>query len=369
MRHSVMRASLYSAVCGLALLPAGCNRAAQPGRADSGEQTVAVVARAVESGRLRSSVRASGTVVPAPGAEFLVSAPEPARVVEVGKEEGAPVASGDLLVRFELPSAMRDIARLGADLAGAEAELERARATQSRARDFVGRGLIPRIELDAADRALADAQAAVERARTIETAAAAAAAKAIVRAPFDGIIAARLHNPGDLVQGTGTDPVLRLIDPRRLEIAAFVAAADASRVVPGATARTTSPIDGRVVRLIVTPVAAAPQRAADGTIPVRLEFAEPQTELPVNARVEVDIDAEERDGVIFVVPEAVVMQSGQPFVFVAAGDRAERRAVTTGLSEGQRIEITSGVAVGDLVITQGQIGLVNGARITAAISR
>jgi RND family efflux transporter MFP subunit len=364
-----MRGFVCAAACGLLLAGAGCRREAPAEQAARAEQTVAVVARAAEVGSLRTIVRASGTVVPAAGAEFLATAPEPARVVEVGKEAGAAVASGDLLVRFELPSAIRDVARLGADLASTEAELERARVAQARAREFAERGLIPRIERDAADRAFADAQAAVERARTVESAAAAAADKAIVRAPFDGIVAARLHNPGDLVQGAGTDPVLRVVDPRRLEIGAFVAAADAARVLPGATARTISPTDGRIIRLMVTPHAAAPRPAADGTVPVRLEFAEPITDLPVDTRVEVDIDADERTNVVFVAPEAVLMENGQAFVFVANADRAERRTITTGLADEQRIEVTSGLAAGDLVITQGHIGLTNGERITAAISR
>ena len=41
--------------------------------------------------------------------------------------------------------------------------------------------------------------------------------RATVRATFDGVVAKRMHNPGDLVEATSGDPVLRIIDPRRLE--------------------------------------------------------------------------------------------------------------------------------------------------------
>ena len=42
------------------------------------------------------------------------------------------------------------------------------------------------------------------------------------------------HNPGDLVEATSADPVLRIIDPRRLEVVAAVPFADASRITVGA---------------------------------------------------------------------------------------------------------------------------------------
>ena len=44
-----------------------------------------------------------------------------------------------------------------------------------------------------------------------------------------------------------------------------------------------SPVDGRMVRLIVSPRASTPQPLGDGTVPARLEFAE-LAEIPVNHR-------------------------------------------------------------------------------------
>ena len=66
------------------------------------------------------------------------------------------------------------------------------------------------------------------------------AGRATVRATFDGIVARRMHNPGDLVEATASDPVLRVIDPRRLEVVAAVPLADAPRVEVGAPAHLTA---------------------------------------------------------------------------------------------------------------------------------
>jgi multidrug efflux pump subunit AcrA (membrane-fusion protein) len=54
---------------------------------------------------------------------------------------------------------------------------------------------------------------------------------------------------------------------------------------------------------------------------------------------------------------------------VANGSKAERRVVTTGIQDEQRVEITSGVRAGELVIRRGHVGLADGAAISVATER
>ena len=317
-----------------------------------------------ERAGIRAVVRAAGVVTPAEGAEFLVVAPEPARIAEIAKAQGDIVKSGDVLVRFDLPSAAQEVARLDADLAAAEALLENARVNQQRVADFVDRGLVARRDREIADRELADAQAALERVRSMHARAVDAAGRAIVRAPFDGIVAGRQHNPGDIVLSASTDPVLRIVDPRRLDLVALVGAADISRVVPGATARvagpeTSMPIGLKVLRRL------ADRATPDGSLPFLLVFDNP-VQLPVDTRVDVEIDAEERTDAVLVSAEAVIQDGAETVVMIAAGSSAERRVVTTGIRNDDRIEVTSGVRAGELVITRGHIGLANGTAISVA---
>lgn len=358
-------AAAAAVLCSAAMLPA-CRRAEAPPAARE-EFIVPVGAVTAETAAIRAVVHASGMVVPSEGGEFLAIAPEPARIVEIAKAEGDAVRSGETLVRFELPSATQEVARLTADLASAQAQLESARINQARVRDFVERGLVPRRDLDTADRELADAQAAVNRITTVSAAAQAAAARAIIRAPFDGVVAARRHNPGDLVLSTSGDPVLRIVDPRRLEVVAFVSEADTARVVPGATARIAAAPGSEPVRLTVSrPL--ADRVGSDKTLPFRLVFEQP-TQLPVDTRVEIDIDAEARANAVLLPAEAIVREGAETVVFIAAGSRAVRRVVTTGIADGPRVEVTSGVRAGELVITRGHIGLADGAAISVATDR
>jgi RND family efflux transporter MFP subunit len=340
-----------------------CRRQAPPA-AERQETVVPVGVVSAERAGIRAVVRATGVVTPAEGAEFLVVAPEPARIAEIAKAEGDAVKSGDVLVRFDLPSATQEVARLDADLAAAEALLENARVNQQRVADFVDRGLVARRDREIADRELADAQAALERVRSMHGRAVNAAGRATVRAPFDGIVAGRQHNPGDIVLSASTDPVLRIVDPRRLDLVALVGEADTSRVVPGATARvagpgTSMPIGLKVLRRL------ADRATPDGSLPFLLVFDNP-VQLPVDTRVDVEIDAEERADAVLVSAEAVIQDGGETVVMIAAGSKAERRVVTTGIRNDDRTELTSGVRAGELVITRGHLGLADGTAISVA---
>jgi multidrug efflux system membrane fusion protein len=51
------------------------------------------------------------------------------------------------------------------------------------------------------------------------------------------------------------------------------------------------------------------------------------------------------------------------YVYVAENGKATMRPVTTGLTEDSQIEVTSGLAAGEMVVTDGQDKLQNGAKV------
>jgi RND family efflux transporter MFP subunit len=368
-----------------AAVAAGACRREAPKAVESQETVIPVGAVPAQRAAIRAVIHASGLVVPAEGGEFLVFAPEPTRLIDVTKMPGDAVKSGDVLARFDLPSAAQAVSRLAADLAAAQAQLESARINQERMRGFVERGLVPRRDLEAADRDLAGAQDAFDRARTAHAAAQAGATRATVRAPFDGIVATRAHNPGDMIIST-TDPVLRVVDPRRLEVVASIPRKEQSRVVTGATARVAATgtdmvrltVAGPVTNLSAGLPAGASAKAgafpnAAGEVPAdsvafRLVFADPH-KLAVDMPLQLDIDAEERTDTVLIPTESIVREGGETVIFIAAGSRAERRSVKTGIEDEARIEIIEGLRAGELVITRGHVGLTDGAAVTVATSR
>jgi RND family efflux transporter MFP subunit len=184
-----------------------------------------------------------------------------------------------------------------------------------------------------------------------------------VRATFDGIVAKRLHNPGDVVEATSGDPVMRIIDPRRLEVVAAVPLADSPRIEVGANAVLSPPSPTAPdLRLKVISRPAAVETGT-ATIPVRLEFSGPAN-FAAGTPLQVDIDAEQHHDVVLVPVVSIVREGEETAVFVASGGKAQRRHVQIGISDGTNVEIVSGVKAGEMVIVDGQAGLPDGASIT-----
>jgi len=345
------------------LVSAGACRSQTEEEVES-EAVVSVKTTAAVTGSIRGVVHATGVVNPAPGAELVVIAPEAARITEVTRAVGDRTRRGDVLVRFEIPGSMADLERQQAEVKRAQSDLENAKAAQTRSRGLFERGVAARKEVEESDRAVADAEATLAQARASLGASQTIASRAVVRATFDGIVASRHHNPGDLVEPTASDAVLDVIDPRRLEVLASVPLTDAPRVEVGASARiSAAPFDPPDVGLKVLSRPAAVE-AGTATVPVRLGF-NGVPNIPSGTPLEVDIDAEKHDGVVLVPSVAVVREGEETAVFVAAGGKAQRRAVHTGLTDGTNIEIVSGIKTGDMVIVEGQAGLPDGAAITA----
>jgi RND family efflux transporter MFP subunit len=341
----------------------GCSKEA-PDDVES-ETIVPVTVAQSETGTITAAIHASGLVTPAPGAELIVVAPEPARIAAIPKAEGDVVRRGDLLVQFEIPSAQAEASKQRAEIARAQARLTNARAAQARATDLFDRGVAARKEVEAATREMADAEADLASAQAAATSAERVAERSVVRATFDGVVAKRSHNPGDLVEAAAADAVLRVLDPRRLEVQAAVPIADAPRLKLGAPARLTNVAAGAPAPSLKVASRAVSVEPGTASVPVRLSFTSPAN-YPVGAPVQIEIDAETRTGVVLVPVDAVVHEGEEAAVFVVTGDTAKRRVVMVGLQSHDRVEITNGVKAGETIIVSGQNGLPDGAKVSVA---
>jgi len=58
--------------------------------------------------------------------------------------------------------------------------------------------------------------------------------------------------------------------------------------------------------------------------------------------------------VIVVPSSAIVQRSGQQTVYVVADGKATPQAVQTGLTDGSRTEVTSGLKAGQVIVVSGQ---------------
>jgi multidrug efflux pump subunit AcrA (membrane-fusion protein) len=182
-----------------------------------------------------------------------------------------------------------------------------------------------------------------------------------LQAPISGIVQSRMVDPGVVVQpGMG---VLKIGDYSRVRLQANVAQQDAGYIrvgtpiraqVPGAT---DEPLTGSVTSIF-------PQTNNDTrTVMVEALIDNPQGRLLSGQYLEMTLLTGSQSNTL-AVPQAAVMEyNGEPSVWVMVGTTAERRAVETGMVNGDRIAITSGLNPGDQVITSGHSRLVPGVQV------
>jgi RND family efflux transporter MFP subunit len=327
--------------------------------------TKAAVAVSVETavvGTIESTVNATGLVVLAPGADWIITAPEPARIAELAKNEGEAVHVGDILVRFDIPSLPAELASKKAAVTQAQAQIAQANAAVLRIGPLVTKGISPQKDLDDAKRAGAEAEAALAQAESGVTAAQSLAERTVVHATFAGVVAKRWHNAGDFVEAAASDPVLRVIDPSKLQIAASVPVAEIPRVVPGRTGFVIGPSgEGEPIRVLTRP----PQVEPTTTMAeVRVVFAKP-THLSAGTAVQIVIVAETHEKAIVIPAAAVVHDEDEVFVMVVDKDnKAHRHDVVLGLTGPEKVEILSGIKAGDVVVFRGQDELPDGGTVT-----
>lgn len=69
---------------------------------------------------------------------------------------------------------------------------------------------------------------------------------------------------------------------------------------------------------------------------------------------EIRIESERRDNVLCIPSDAVFMKSGQSTVAVLENELPVLKPVSTGLDDGEKVEILEGIAAGDTIIISGQ---------------
>jgi RND family efflux transporter MFP subunit len=347
----------------LAAGAAGCHKAAD----ETTETTAAVPVEVAEAhiGTVRAVVVTTGTADPAPGADWTIIAPAPGRIVEITKAEGDRVRRGELLVRFDAPPLRADLATRTGELAAARARVENARKNESRLAGLLERGIASRKEVEDAQRELREAEAAERQSRGTQAAAADLIAQTAVRARFAGLVARRAHNPGDFVEAVATDPVLRVVDPTRMQVTASVPVAELGRIAEGQPARVIVPgaeADAAETARVVSRPAAVD--VATGTAVVRLGLGH-GTRLTAGTPVQVEIQTEEHKDVVIVPASAIVREEEEAAVFVVGADqKAHKKKVVLGIVAGEDAEVRSGVTASEKVVVKGHEELPDGAAVT-----
>jgi RND family efflux transporter MFP subunit len=225
----------------------------------------------------------------------------------------------------------------------------------ARAESLVARQLVPTQQRD-------DARTKVEVTDAALRSAAYAQRYGRIVAPADGVVLARLAEPGEVVNPG--QPVLRISSQGESWIlAAEVADRDVAGLGEGALATVT--FDGAPGREFEASVQriGGQAGASTGAIPIELQVAaapgELRSGLVGKARIRRGAAA------ALVVPASAVLDArdGKGWLMVAEDGRARRREVTLGEVADGTVAVTTGLSVTDQVIVAGAAFLDDGASI------
>ena len=268
------------------------------------------------------------------------------RVATLAFQDGARVRRGQLLVQL-------DDTLQKAQLQQAQAQSSIARTNLQRSRELLAQSFISQSAVDQNSAALdvAEAQVALAQAQL---------ARMKVLAPFDGVTGIRQVNVGDYLKDgadiVGVEDISSMLVDFRLPERYVSQLRVAQEVDVAVDALPGKSFKGRIEALDA-------QIDTNGrALLVRARVENPGTQLKAGMFARPRVRFGVREGALVVPEEALVPQGAKQFVFVVVdgegGKKIARRVeARIGLRQPGRVELLSGVSVGDLVVTAGQARL------------
>ncbi len=272
------------------------------------------------------------------------------RLVEILAREGTEVTSGAPLFRI-------DDAELRAQVAQLTAERDRAASALVRTKELIEQNAASQADLEDAEANARsrEAQLELQQVRLERT---------VVRAPFSGVVGARLVSLGDYVNPSTILTTLQTVDPQR---AAFqVPERYAERLAIGQTvtfrvASVDRDFTGRVD--FVDPVVQVPAR----TILIKARVPNGRRTLKPGMFVEARLATEVRPEAIVVPEDAILPLEGADYVWVVSEGTVSRRQVTLGVRKPGFVEVREGLEGGEQVVVGGLQMIFEGARVAPIV--
>jgi RND family efflux transporter MFP subunit len=348
------------------LLLAACSRASATAAlpaAAAAEPTVAVRVAAPAAKLEGETARATGAL--RAKLEATVSAKTSGTVLKVHAHPGDRVRKGDALVELDPATLLIQLDQARAARKTALAVRESAAADLARTRQLHEAGAAPVAVMDKVVAGSAQADGAFEQAdaqvRLLEQ----ALRDHVLRAPFDGVVTARLRNVGDAVSTMPPTPVATLVATGDLEVRLSVPEGLVDPLRPGSVLRGRT-LPGRAafeakvtsVGVTVDPATRAVEVLAD----VRQDRAT-QGALRTGGLVEVDLGGTAVGAGPFLASQAVGRDGDRPFVWIVQDGAARRRPVEVEPVTPQWVRVRAGLGDGEEVVVEGAAGLSDGLRV------
>jgi RND family efflux transporter MFP subunit len=191
-------------------------------------------------------------------------------------------------------------------------------------------------------------------------------------APFDGVIAQRRVNRGDLVQAPTASRTTPLFRIQRIDIIRLFCDVPESEV---SLVRVGDQASVKVFGLAGEPIGGAVTRFAFRLDPetrnmrTEIDLPNPSERLYPGMYAEVTLELDRHNDVLAVPASAVDSDAKGTFVYTIRDDRVERTAVKIGVRDAARIEVTEGLSEEAAVVVNAKGAPAVGTTVQAAAPR
>lgn len=295
---------------------------------------------------IASGPRISGTIEAASSA--VLRAEVAGSVDAVTVDVGVPVEQGRVLGRISNAGVGSSYASAKTGVASAEAQVAQAERELARARRLLEAGALAPRDVELAERQLEAARAQLDAAVAQRAAAGEQAEGTTIRSPIAGVVSQRSVSTGDVVAPGA--PLFTVIEPSSLRFEGSVRAGAAGELAVGTPV--TFQVTGYGDRVFHGAIARVSPAVDPATrqIPVIVSIEE-QADLVAGLFAVGRVASRREDGLV--VPLDAVEGSGERGTVLRLQDGVlEEVEVAVGLrdEQGERVEIESGLAEGDVVL-------------------
>lgn len=295
-------------------------------------------------------IEAPGTVMPAENTDLHPEAS--GRVVAINFKEGSMVNAGTLLVKLfdgDLQAQLRKL----------EVQLKVAEATEKRQKELLAINGTSQQDYDIASLNVSNIKADMELVKVN-------IAKTELRAPFTGRLGLRNISLGAYV--TPQTIVTNIAQTTNVKVEFEVPEQYASEMTPGKLVNIRTTATGRTYSATIL---ASQNTIAQETrnLSVRAMVSKADVMLTPGAFVQVGIQVGGAKEAIMIPTQAVVPSTRFKNVIVSENGKAVFKVVNTGYRDSARVEITSGLNVGDTIITTGLLTIKEGMPVKAKLKQ
>jgi membrane fusion protein (multidrug efflux system) len=279
--------------------------------------------------------------------DVKVAANTSGRVEWIGPREGQSVKKGDLLAKI-------DVSALKASLEHAQAAYELADDLYQRRRRLYDNKIIAREELDQSETQLKLAAADLEQIKVRYN-------HGFPKSPVTGIVNHLYLEVGEYAEAG--KPIANIVNIDRIKINVQVPELDVRYVERGQS--TPIRIDAFAERMFtgIVDFVAFKADSATKTFLVRSIIENPAHNIRPGMIGRVAFVRRTIPDALTAPLFAIVDKGGERIVFIEKDGVAESRIITIGVIEGDRVQITSGLNVGDHLIVKGHTEVEDGMRV------